>query len=274
MELLFKNETKFGEEEQNIFKRFFFFKYNNDSLLLVPVFIIFFSILAILSIIFLIKRFVDNGEIAMSNIMILAVSIMFITIILNGIFKKDVQRNIAIVVLIFFTILLVVNIFTLVQVIRDNRTISIVPLVIYFIIIIWAIISILGTKQKQSLKKEIIWSYEFYDEYMMIITDISTLKIIYKEQDFVKNICKYKGYIFLIQSEKSGWMINENNFTVGEKEDFDKYLQDKFNKTFLNSAKWYQKRVWIEVIYKFYTIYKECDFTWSLRILNKFLIRM
>jgi hypothetical protein len=93
-------------------------------------------------------------------------------------------------------------------------------------------------KSKRDSKKEekvYRYKYEFYEEYVTIHinnltnTLISDSKITFSELG-IKDINKYNGYIFLMNSAKGGWMINENTFTIGNKEDFEKYIQEKFNK--------------------------------------------
>ena len=101
--------------------------------------------------------------------------------------------------------------------------------------IIFGIITRIRDEKKKQEKKLYKFKYEFYDEYITIHvnnisnTFISTNKIHFKEI-FIKDICEYKGYIFLMQSKIKGWIINENNFTIGNKEEFNRYIQDKFNR--------------------------------------------
>lgn len=103
-------------------------------------------------------------------------------------------------------------------------------------VIILAIIKgIKDNKKKQDKIDKYIVKYEFYNEYVVINTQninsqsITTSKIYYNEI-LIENICIYKGYIFFMMPEKHFWIINENTFTLGDKDEFQKFISDKFNK--------------------------------------------
>ena len=179
MEILFKNETKFGEEQEQILKRFLIFKCKNIKFLFVYFLVISAFAISIALYINNSNKYLESQGYNSYEKMLIGVSIAIIFLIAMIIIMADKARK---------------------------------------------------NKKKQAVRKEVLNTYEFHEEYLVVSRDTITSKIVFKEMGDIKDVCKYKGYIFIRPVKNGAWMINENGFTEGNKDDFDEYVQDRFNK--------------------------------------------
>lgn len=179
LEILFKNETKFGEEQEQILKRFLIFKCKNIKFLFVYFLVISAFAISIALYINNSNKYLESQGYNSYEKMLIGVSIAIIFLIAMIIIMADKARK---------------------------------------------------NKKKQAVRKEVLNTYEFHEEYLVVSRDTITSKIVFKEMGDIKDVCKYKGYIFIRPVKNGAWMINENGFTEGNKDDFDEYVQDRFNK--------------------------------------------
>ncbi len=141
-------------------------------------------------------------------------------------------------IIIFSTLFLIFGIVGAIgQVMRFQRipnTFTLVFILIFVSIIIAMIKIVKGNVKIEENSKNILYKYDFYNDYLLISTKLTSQKILYTDLSNIQNVCNTEKFIYIMINKKTGYIIDKNGFNNYEELDFTEYLKNKFKNKYID----------------------------------------
>ena len=84
-------------------------------------------------------------------------------------------------------------------------------------------------------KQNIENNYEFTDSKIIIRTNTyNTQEIIYEKYNPIYRVCETEKYIYFMTLNNSAYILNKDEFIVGKREDFSKYIKEKYKEKYID----------------------------------------
>lgn len=141
-------------------------------------------------------------------------------------------------IIIFSTLFLIFGIaYGISQVIRFQSIPNAFSLI--FILFFSSIIMIMIKLAKGNIKikeniKNSLYKYEFSNNYLLILTESISQKIMYTDLTYIQNVCNTEKYIYIMFNKKSGYIIDKNGFNNCIEQDFIDYMKCKFKDKYID----------------------------------------
>lgn len=141
-------------------------------------------------------------------------------------------------IIIFSTLFLIFGIVGAIgQVMRFQKIPSTFTLI--FILLFASIIIVMIKLTKGNLKieensKDILYKYDFFNNYLLISTELANQKILYTNLNNIQNICNTEKYLYIMINKRTGYIIDKSGFDNYNEQDFENYLKDKFKNKYIN----------------------------------------
>lgn len=167
-------------------------------------------------------------------------------------YNKYKYWTIMILVVINLLLLGVCRIINQIRIYGKITTSSVAFLVVYlliFFIVLWL------PNRKGKSNANIVYNYEFFDEYMQISSQLATEKILYTNTNIIKSVCNTEKYIYFMLSGATGFIIDKSGFDSYDEGAFKSYIENKFNDKYIDftdkkNKKQYKKIFKVSDIFK------------------------
>lgn len=90
-----------------------------------------------------------------------------------------------------------------------------------------------NVKIKDNLK-DIIYKYDFSDDYLLISTELSTQKILYADLKNIQNVCNTEKYMYIMFTKRTGYIIDKSGFNNYNEQEFKNYMKNKFRSKYID----------------------------------------
>lgn len=142
------------------------------------------------------------------------------------------------VIIIFSTLFLIFGIFGGIgQVIRFQRipnTFTLIFILVFASIIIVMIKVAKGNVKIEENNKDVVYKYEFSNDYLLISTELTSQKILYNDLNNIQNVCNTEKYIYIMINKRAGYIIDKNGFNNYNEQDFADYMKGKFKDKYID----------------------------------------
>lgn len=91
-----------------------------------------------------------------------------------------------------------------------------------------------GNVKTKEKNKDVLFKYEFSNDYLLISTELASQKLLYTDISNIQNVCNTEKYIYIMLNKRSGYIINKSGFNNYDEQDFTDYLKDKFKDKYID----------------------------------------
>ena len=123
------------------------------------------------------------------------------------------------------------------QVIRYQRipnTFTLIFILVFISIIMVMIKLAKGNVKIEENNKDVLYKYEFSNDYLLISTELASQKILYNDLKNIQNVCNTEKYIYIMINKRAGYIIDKNGFDNYNEQDFTDYMKDKFKDKYID----------------------------------------
>ncbi len=170
------------------------------------------------------------------------------------------------IMILMITNLLLLGVWRIINEIRiyGNISTSSSAFVAIYLIMIFAILWLPNQKVKKN--DNMVYKYDFLDEYMQVYNQLAVEKILYENTSLIKNVCNTKRYIYFMISDARGFIVDKNGFDNYNEEEFKKYIENRFNNKYIDFTDKKNKKQYKQ-LFKISDIFKCIFIMYALTVL-------
>ena len=140
--------------------------------------------------------------------------------------------------IIFSTLFLIFGIVGAIgQIMRFQRlpnTFTLIFILIFASIIIVMVKLAKGNVKIEEKNKDMLFKFEFSDEYLLISTELANQKFLYADLSNIQNVSNTEKYIYIMINKRTGYIIDKRGFNKYDEQNFTDYLKDKFKDKYID----------------------------------------